>query len=367
MPARTHIPVRRSRFRFLTIAVILGNLLPAMAEETGVDPVAELPAVRVSAIRSTIDVEDSPRAISVIEKEQIENRPGTSGIQPLLAEVPGISFSRTGGLGGAIMMRGMSSATRHSALAIDGDRMRGRSVLDYNLIDPNSIERIEVIRGPASALWGSDAMNGIVNIVTRRAPASLDESFSMKAQIRALDYNSGNNMYGGRAELIGSGGGFDVLVGAYAREADDYRTPEGRALNSDFRTRGTDFRLGFSPTQETRFELAGRYQQVTTGRAGGMGAAPGVPYMVVREDPIQEQYLKLFHGKRDFLFVAYCLVIVRVQQYAAAGADFLCQGAAPAQQRLHPFEQQLDFKWLDHIIVRFVVEGLDLIAVVGQR
>ena len=52
-------------------------------------------------------------------------------------------------------------------LFIDGDRFRGRNFLEYSLLDPNEIERIEIIRGPAAALYGSDAMNGLVNVITR--------------------------------------------------------------------------------------------------------------------------------------------------------------------------------------------------------
>ena len=291
--------IRRTGHKLVTTAMMFAGILPVMAQEETATPVpgpvAVLEAVRVTATRSTMDVEDSPRAISIIEKEQIESHPGISGIQPLLAEIPGISYSRTGGLGGTVIMRGFDSSTRRTALAIDGDRFRGRTALEYNLIDPNSIERIEIIRGPAAVLWGSDAMNGVVNIVTRRSETSLYEPFAMSAHVRALDYNSGSNMYGGRAELVGGGAGFDVLIGAFARDADDYYTPRGRAYNSDFRSRGADFRLGFSPSPDTRFELAGRYQQITTGRAGGT-AAPGAPYMIAREDPTQEQYLR-FSGE----------------------------------------------------------------------
>lgn len=275
--------------RLLTMAVALGALFPAAATEPEVD----LESVRVSATRSTLDIENTPRTISVIEKEQIEEKPGAAGIQSILSELPGISYARSGGLGGQIVMRGFNSNTTRSMLAIDGDRYRGRSTLEFNMIDPNSVERIEVIRGPASALWGADAMNGVVNVITRRARVPLDEPFSMKAHIRAVEFNSVNNLWGTRAELIGGGDGFDVLIGALIRDAGDYDTPKGRAENSAFRSHGADFRIGYTPFAGTRFELAGRFMRTTTERAGGLGAAPGAPYLTVKEDPIEEQYLKL--------------------------------------------------------------------------
>lgn len=285
----------RSRGRRLTpIAFLLASAFPAGAA-LAADATAsrELDEVRIAATRANTLAEDSARALSVIDSAQIAERPGASGVQALLAEVPGIAYARSGGLGGQIVMRGFNSNTSRSMLAIDGDRYRGRNTLELNMLDPNAIERIEIIRGPASALWGADAMNGVVNVVTRRARVDRDAPFALDAKLRAIEYNSVNDLWATRAELVGGGNGFDVLVGAHLRDADDYETPKGTAENSRFKAGGVDFRIGWSPNADTRWELAGRYQDTTTGRAGGLGAAPGLPWLEVTEDPIQERYLKI--------------------------------------------------------------------------
>lgn len=287
----------RSRIYTLTCLVFSGAILSVGETQAGEiaenDELRVLDEVRVEATRSSILLEDSPRALSVIFDDVIAERPGATGIQSMLAEIPGISYARSGGLGGQIIMRGFNSNSMRSALVVDGDRFRGRSTLEFNMFDPNTIERIEVIRGPASALWGSDAMNGVVNIVTRRARVDRNAPFALDAKLRAIDYNSVNDLWATRAELIGGGNGFDILVGANLRQADDYETPKGTAENSGFETKGVDFRLGWSPTPDTRWELAGRFQDVRTERAGGLGAAPGAPYRLVTEDPIRERHLKL--------------------------------------------------------------------------
>lgn len=286
-----HLHTPRSRIYALTCLAFSGTILSSGVVYAS-EP-AELGEVRVGATRSSTLLEDSPRALLVINDDLIAERPGATGIQSMLAEIPGIAYARSGGLGGQIVMRGFNSNTTRSTLAIDGDRYRGRSTLEFNMIDPNTIERIEVIRGPASALWGSDAMNGVVNVVTRRAKVDRNAPFALDAKLRAVEYNSVNNLWATRAEVLGGGNGFDVLVGVNAREAGDYETPKGTAENSSFRSKGLDFRLGWSPTTETRWELAGRFQDARTERAGGLGAAPGSPYLQVSEDPIQERYLKL--------------------------------------------------------------------------
>lgn len=275
------------------LAVLAGAPLTTLADPGTPTGEVVLDEVAISTTRSTTQEEDSPRALGTVDRETLTTRTTTGGVQALLAEMPGIDYARSGGLGGQIVLRGFNSNSARSMLAIDGDRFRGRSTLEFNLIDPNAVERIEVIRGPASALWGADAMNGVVNVITRRARVDRDAPFKLDARVRAVEYNSVNDGWATRGELVGGGQGFDVLVGATLRRADDYDTPAGRAENSRFHSGGLDFRLGFSPSALTRWELAGRFQETTTGRAGGLGAAPGAPWLLVSEAPIREQYLKL--------------------------------------------------------------------------
>lgn len=277
---------------------------PCLGTASVAGQVHELESVTVSATRTASTVEETPRAVTVITGEQARERVGSGGIQGLLADVPGIAFARTGGLGGQIVMRGFNSNSGRSIMAIDGDRYRGRTTLEYNMIDPNAIERIEVIRGPASALYGSDALNGVVNIVTRRAKVDIDQPFTLQPKLRALEWNSVNSMVGGRVELLGGGNGFDVMFGINHRDAGDYSTPLGDALNSGFNSTGADLAVGFRPSADSRWELSGRYARVVSKRAGGLGAAPGEPWLSVREDPIIERNVRVAYQGRNFAALA---------------------------------------------------------------
>ena len=82
------------------------------------------------------------------------------------------------------------------------------------------------------------------------------------------------------------------MLGASYRHADDYDTPLGTARNSDSQSKAVDFNLGFRPDNLSRWELSGRFVDVDTGRAGGLGAAPGYPTRLVSETPIIERYLR---------------------------------------------------------------------------
>lgn len=273
----------------------------------GIQKVAlvELPEIRVTsagtATRTERELDLISKSVSVLTKDKIETR-NAKNVQELLEEIPGVSFSRAGGLGGQIVMRGFNSNIPRTLLLVDGDRFRGRNTLEYNLLDPNQIERIEVIRGPGSAMYGPDAMAGVVNIITRKAMGDSSGSFRLAPRLRSIDYNSVNNLLGTREEAEVLGHGIDGLVGVSYRQADNFNSPSGQIRNSDFDLFQTDLRLGYSPVASHRIEITGKFAEVKSGRAGGIGAAPGLPLIGQREDPLREHFGKLaYQGRLDNL------------------------------------------------------------------
>lgn len=251
---------------------------------------------------SALPLEEQSKSISVISEEKVLQSVSTGGIQSLLEQVPGVLYSRSGGINGQLSIRGMNSNDTRSIVLLDGARVSGRNTLEFNTFDPNSIESIEVIRGPASSLWGSDAMNGVVNIKTRRFKGDIFAPFHLNVFVRALDFASVNNYIGGRIELIGGGNGWDILIGANAKKADDYATPIGMAKNSSFNQIGGDFNIGYTNSNSTRFYIQGRIEDIVSRRAGGLGAAPGYPNKVAKEDPLTEKYLRIGLESYDLSF-----------------------------------------------------------------
>ena len=126
--------------------------------------------VVVTGARMAQSVSDSPLDIRVIDREQIE-RAGVSGLAELLQRQAGVEISATGGAGqpGGLFLRG--SNTSHVLLLIDGVRVNsatsGTNAFEHLSLD--QIDRIEVLLGPASGLYGADAIGGVVQIFTVRA------------------------------------------------------------------------------------------------------------------------------------------------------------------------------------------------------
>jgi len=124
-----------------------------------------------SALRSDLSVFDSPRAISVIDPQQLTERQPRNMVEALEREV-GVLMQRTGAGQASPFVRGLTGP--QTLILVDGVRMNNSTFRFgpnqyFALIDPGIIERIEIVRGPQSVLWGSDAIGGVINVVTRSA------------------------------------------------------------------------------------------------------------------------------------------------------------------------------------------------------
>jgi hemoglobin/transferrin/lactoferrin receptor protein len=253
-----------------------------------VPPVVEKVTVTATRFERLIDL--TPKSVTVLDSKEISSRPMWN-VHALLAEVPGVSYQRSGGLDGQLVVRGLSSNDSRVVLFIDGDRYRtGRPSLEYSFLDPNEFERIEVVRGPASAVYGADAMNGVVNAITRRADGDPAQTpFSLSPRLYALGFSSANHLGAGRLELQGVGDGFDMLVGANYRTAGNYRSGDGEIPNSDFDSRSLNIRAGYSSTPTRHFDVIAKLASEDSGKA----SAPGAPLVVTRMVPLKEGSLRL--------------------------------------------------------------------------
>ncbi|WP_300446183.1 TonB-dependent receptor [uncultured Helicobacter sp.] len=258
----------------------------------------EKSVIKAQVSSSELPLEFQSKQISIVDSNTLLES-STGNIQSVLENVPGILYSRSGGINGQITFRGQNSNNQRSIIMIDGVRFSGRSTLEFNTLDPYAFESIEVLRGAASSLWGSDAQNGVINFRSRTSNYNIGgKSFKATARIRALEYGSVNNLFGGRAEILGGGGGWDMLIGFGAKTASDYSTPitengSNKAKNSSFNYYGIDFNIGYTKNA-TRYYTQGRITRIESHRAGGYGAAPGSSYGIyMSENPISEYYLRI--------------------------------------------------------------------------
>ncbi|HBV2579828.1 TPA: catecholate siderophore receptor CirA [Klebsiella pneumoniae] len=125
----------------------------------------------VTASATEQNVKDAPASISVITQQDLQRKP-VQNLKDVLRDVPGVQLTNEGDNRKGVSIRGLSSS--YTLILVDGKRVNSRNAVfrhndfDLNWIPVDAIERIEVVRGPMSSLYGSDALGGVVNIITKK-------------------------------------------------------------------------------------------------------------------------------------------------------------------------------------------------------
>jgi vitamin B12 transporter len=157
--------------RFLAASVSLCALSLSAAHAQTINEPVPLPDIVVTATRSPLAISQAGSAISVITSEEIEKESLKSPAE-VLRRVPGVTVTEAGGPGSTTTVRLRGADSGQTLVLIDGIRANDPSAdaggFDFSNLAAVDIERIEVLRGPQSALYGSDAMGGVINIITRK-------------------------------------------------------------------------------------------------------------------------------------------------------------------------------------------------------
>lgn len=133
--------------------------------------------IKVTATRTPISADSATTAITIITKEDLAKQQ-VFQVVDFLKTLPGVSIASSGSIGGMTQLRMRGAEANQTLVMIDGVEMNdpaGGDEFQFEHLVSNGIERIEVIRSPMSASWGSDALAGVINIITRQA----DEPFSV--------------------------------------------------------------------------------------------------------------------------------------------------------------------------------------------
>ena len=156
----------------LTLSVLLGLSSPVYAQDIQNNDVIVTPDVVVTATRTQEEVKAVPQTVEVITKEDIEQL-GATDVYSALRLAANVDVTSAGMAGHNVMIRGMS--TNHTLILIDGKRFAGedtsatQNVYALGRFSLSNIERIEIVRGSASAQYGSDALGGVINIITKKS------------------------------------------------------------------------------------------------------------------------------------------------------------------------------------------------------
>ena len=217
------------RFARISIACLISLplTLPAAgyAEEAGGDH-----SIIVTSLRTPVEQPRVSAIVTVLDEEAIRQQQPIA-LTDILLRTPGISLARNGGYGTTTSLRIRGADAAQSVMVIDGMRLSDPSSTaggyGFSNLFVDDLARIEILRGPQSILWGSDAIGGVISVTTRKAEKSLEGSFAVEAGTH--DTLSARAGIGGTGSLVDwrlSASNF-ITDGISARsngtEADGYR------------------------------------------------------------------------------------------------------------------------------------------------
>ncbi|HEU0197792.1 MAG TPA: TonB-dependent receptor [Nevskiaceae bacterium] len=194
---------------------------------------AALNPVTVTATRTPVPLADALSQTIVITRQQIENSAATSVVE-VLRQYAGLEISQTGGPGQSTSLYVRGANANQTVIMINGIRVadHGLGVAPLQNISPEMIERIEVVEGPRSTLYGADAIGGVVNIITRKpGPGQLE----VVAGGGSYDTTSGALAVRNQGKLAGHKWG--VAFNAQQQHAGGFPTMAGATGNSQYRNR----------------------------------------------------------------------------------------------------------------------------------
>jgi len=221
----------------------------------------------VAASRTPQPLADLVADISIVDRETIESS-GATGLADLLARLPGVEFVRNGGPGSSTSLYLRGAETRFTAVYIDGVRLDSQSTggAPWESIPLGLIDRIEVLRGPAGAVYGSDAIGGVVQIFTKRGESGFAPYVGLGMgthQTRKLE-----------AGFSGASGTVDYALGLAREDSKGFNARPIAAQNPDrdgYRSTAAHARVGLQVNAVHRLEGTLLANDTDSGYDNGLG------------------------------------------------------------------------------------------------
>ena len=247
--ARHRAPVRPAAFALALVCAFSAQAQPQLKETV------------VTATRTAQALSDLVADVSIIDRATIE-RSGATGVADVLARLPGVEISRNGGIGGttSVFLRGGNS--QHTAVYLDGvrlDAQSGSGGVAWESIPLAQIDRIEVLRGPAAAVYGSDAINGVIQLFTHRGEGPTAPFIGV-----GIGSHGMRKVEAGVSGSAGTAGAFDYSIGMAHETSDGFNTqpqylrrPADGLRNPDqdgFNSTSANARLGLQVNRNHRLD-----------------------------------------------------------------------------------------------------------------
>ncbi|UCD85376.1 MAG: TonB-dependent receptor, partial [Deltaproteobacteria bacterium] len=225
----------------LMISFLVLMPLPAAGQEE-----VELEPVVVTASRIEEPLSQVSSSITVITAEDIESQRAVT-VEEVLRNVPGLDVQTQGSLGDQVVVRLRGAEIEHTLVLIDGIKVNSPFFAFYDFGDllAENIERIEIVRGAQSALYGSEAIGGVINIITKKGKG--------KSKFAILTEGGNNSTFREMAALRGENDICDYSLSGSRTNSD------GEVFNDVFRENSFSGRLNIGKSDNNSLQLIARY------------------------------------------------------------------------------------------------------------
>ncbi len=333
-------------FLFLSAAAIAA---PAYAQDMAD---TDAPELVVTASRVAQPASEIGQAVTVIDRAEIESRQ-TVVLSDLLATTPGVTVTRNGTLGALTGVRIRGAESDQTLVVIDGVRVNDPAStgggFDFGNLLSSSVERIEVLRGPNSVPWGSQAIGGVVNIITA-APIE-----GVQARANA-EYGHADTMFASAGVSGKSGPVSGSLTGGYLK-TDGISSAASGTERDGYRQYGATGRVGVEFAPGIGLDLRGYFADSKVEIDDGFDPKTFVVADSFAYGTTQELYgyAGLHANFADGRFnnrVAFTIADINRDNFAQPGGDVSFIGRGRSER----YEYQGDFRPLDQVRIVAGVE-----------
>ncbi|MCP3736442.1 TonB-dependent receptor [Sphingomonas sp. RP10(2022)] len=345
------LPNASTRRRLATGALTLATLFAAPAyAQIAPAPDGEDEIV-VTANRVAQPASEVGQAVTVVTRDEIDRRQ-TVSVADLLSTTPGVTVTRNGSLGGFTGVRLRGAEAEQTLVVIDGIRVNDPSSpgggFDFANLLSASVERIEILRGPNSVPWGSQAIGGVVNVIT--------ETPTERLKARAgVEYGYADSLFA-QGGVSGRSGAFSgALTGGYLR-SDGISAAANGSERDGYRQYGASGRVGIEFTDGIGVDLRGYWADSKT-QTDGYPA----PNYILADDPGYSKAQELYgyagaHANFGTFRnrIAFTIADIDRDTFARPGAT-----ASPFRGRSERYEYQGDFQPLEQVRIVGGVEHED--------
>ncbi len=252
-----------------SIFCITERPVASFAAERPEEPPTLEPVV-VTATRTEIPLKEAAASVTIVDAKKIEERRVTT-VAEALRQTPGLTVVESGGPGGTttVFLRGTNS--NHALVLIDGVPVNSPATgaFDFANLTVDNIERIEVIHGPQSTLYGSDAIGGVIQIFTKKGKGPATPTLSFEGG----SYRSFRETFG----LSGSASRFDYSLSISRFDTKGFSRADARNGNSErdgYKNTTLSSRIGVHLTPHARLEWTARYTDAKSDIDGCVPVCP---------------------------------------------------------------------------------------------